>query len=410
MVDENEITPEILARAAAYYYVHSGYKDEEKWSNSISSPRTLNQAVGYTLDYIGEKGINVVCNTAEVLNILVNNSEMFSEDSKAFLRDLQSKADEEAILLIASKIKEIQKGGYTLSNSNKRKLNRLISKAGGIKPSMCSKTATKKQNKERDSKTQPMSLSNLLSMLQQSEAKEFADKIFQAMKKDMPDLRISEAKKEKTPLLSNTIEILKSIEDKEIQQVAWKSILQIGDKTKSQLTKSGILTRAAKDDIEDSETEEVSMEDLVTPSSKQNFQIFARRLQQIPFPFVREYVVDIIQSVSKDVPERLLGTLKGDKIEEQEPRRFMINIPNVISLLKKIREEKSKLTAGQVYVLIQRFLKRNGLQIKDSDKKIIDRLGITLGREDTIEFLQKVHSKNLEEQKYNMLLKRLKIK
>ena len=144
------------------------------------------------------------------------------------------------------KLSDNHKNESKLSPSNSSLLkNRIAALPEDFDLSKCGDSKEKK--KERTKEQQPMPLSDLLSMLKQSEAKEFADKIFQAMKKDMSDLRIDEAKKEKTPLLSNTIEILKSIEDKEVQQIAWKSILkflrknklQIGDKTKSQLIKAG---------------------------------------------------------------------------------------------------------------------------------------------------------------------------
>lgn len=420
--NSQNLSVETFSQIIAYYFMAMYYDDPDDWKASLSNTQIFNTNLGGIFKDHEKRNENIVCTFNEALDWVLNYPAYKNPD--IWVASLKTKKDQDLISKLSNTLNKIEKKGFALSSKNEEYLKKLIAKLGpDFKMSECPSdpktTADDKQDKERDSKAQPMPLSDLLSMLQQGEAKEFADKIFQAMKKDMPDLRINEAKKEKTPLLSNTIEILKSIEDKEIQQIAWKSILkflrknrlQIGDKTKSQLTKAGILTRVAKDDIEDAETEEISIEDLVTPSSKQNFPIFARRLQQIPFPRVREYVVGIIQAVSNDVQKAgRLGSLKGNTIEEQEPRGLAIRIPNVISLLKKIREEKGKLTAGQVYVLIQRFLTRNELQIKESDKIIIDKLSIDLDREDTLQFLQKVHSRNLEEQRYYRLLERFNIK
>lgn len=253
---EMKISPENFARAFAYYYVSIYHNDDSKWKYTIATPARYRTLMSTLLD--GTK-TNIVCEYVNIVK-LAKKEKMF-ENPMNFLKDLQSLApDKEVFMAISSVLESVHDGKYDLDSSNSKKLQNLISKVEGFDPNKCKSmeapskagAAEAEQQTIRTKEQQPMSLESLKSMIKKTDARDYATKIINALKSDMKDLRVkvNEAR-EKTPLLKNTIKVLQSIPDKDVQKTALKSILdffrvnnlQISGKTQSKLTKAGILSR-----------------------------------------------------------------------------------------------------------------------------------------------------------------------
>ncbi len=248
----NKLDDDNFAKAMAYYYVARYYDDQENFSMSLNTPRDFDKSINFVLQEIEKAAENVVCFFDEVVRWSMK-SKMYA-NPQSFVEKLQQKTDKETFRAIASKLSDNHKNKFQISSSNSSLLKKLIaalpkdfdlSKCGDSKAKV-----PQEKKKERTKEQQPMSLESLKAIIKKTDARDYATKIITALKQDMEDLRVrvNEAR-EKTPLLTNTIKVLQSIPDKEIQKAALKSILdffkvnklQIDDKTKSDLIKSDIL-------------------------------------------------------------------------------------------------------------------------------------------------------------------------
>lgn len=438
----NKLDDDSFAKAMAYYYVARYYDDQENFSMSLNTPRDFDRSIKFVLQEIEKAAENVVCFFDEVV-MWSTKSKMYA-NPQSFVEKLQQKTGKETFRAIASKLSDNHKNKFQISSSNSSLLKKLIAALPkDFDLSKCADSKAKvpqEKKKTRTKEQQPMSLESLKAIIKKTDAMDYATKIITALKQDMEDLRVrvNEAR-EKTPLLTNTIKVLQSIPDKEIQKAALKSILdffkvnklQIDDKTKSSLVKSDILNiqqRAGQkvqeeppeEEVEEEEAEEEETEDeaeeevidLQTPETKQALAIFRNEIDKVPV--IKYYTDEITKVIMNIAPARKIGRIAIDpaSLQEESEVDFIIkDAEALLELLLKIKEERTIIAAKIAYIIISRFLTRNGMKINDRELSQIKRYNLMpSSAEEAIKLLKNVEGRKLEEQRYNMLLKRFDIK
>ena len=176
------------------------------------------------------------------------------------------------------------------------------------------------------------------------------------------------------------------------------------------------------DDIEDAETEEIPREDVEihgTPEEPQAFVPFLKGLEKVPI--IRNYANEIINALKKDIPNTKQAALMPRSIEEilsineEEDGELKYKLPdstNIQNIIKKIANDKL-VAARHAYIIIKRFLSRNGMDLKKDAEINMKGIRVVPGSaEDVVAMLKtiKAPDRNLEEQRYSMLLKRFNIK
>ncbi len=175
-----------------------------------------------------------------------------------------------------------------------------------------------------------------------------------------------------------------------------------------------------EDSLEDADTEEISREDMETygtPEGAQAFRPFKKGLNKVPI--IKDFSDEIITALRKDIPPQRQGLLSPSSLEElfsineeeEEPKYRIPNSTNIQAIIKKIASDK--LIAGRwAYTLIKRFLSRNGMDLRPDAERNMKSLRVVPNQEDIIPLLKtaKAVERNLEEQRYNLLLKRFNIK
>lgn len=176
-----------------------------------------------------------------------------------------------------------------------------------------------------------------------------------------------------------------------------------------------------EDTLEDAETEEIPREDVETygtPEDPQAFRPFLKGLEKVPV--IRDYADEIVTALKSDIPSSRQVSLMPSTIdelltvneeEEQEAKYKLPDSENIQNIIKKIADDK--LVAGKwAYTLIKRFLSRNGMDLKQNAEINMKALRVIPKPADIVPLLKtaKAVERNLEEQRYNMLLKRFNIK
>ena len=176
-----------------------------------------------------------------------------------------------------------------------------------------------------------------------------------------------------------------------------------------------------EDTLEDAETEEIPREDVETygtPEEPQAFRTFLKGLQKVPV--IRDYADEIVAALKKDIPSTKQASMMPNTIDElltineEEDEGAKYKLPdseNIQNIIKKIANDK--LVAGKwAYTLIKRFLSRNGMDLKQNAEINMKALKVIPKPEDIVPLLKtaKAVERNLEEQRYYMLLKRFNIK
>ena len=373
------------------------------------------------LESIEERDDNILCKFSEVLDWVTTFGAYVSPD--IFVASVRTQKNEATLNKINKALVDIKKGNFSLSSGNRKILNRLVQKVGKFEPSKCDSGDTEGAEEEaaiRTKKQQPMSLESLKAMIKKTDARDYAHKIINALKTDMKDLRVkvNEAR-EQTPLLTNTIKVLQSIPDKDIQKAALKPILdffrvnnlQINGKTQSKLTKAGILSTQGDEPEADTPSEE-DEDFLKTPDEKQTIRNLYISLRKISG--LNDFAKQIIDVLRKDVPKSLSTSLGLRKaLKEEEGQTVIRSAENIINLLKTIKDQGKPQIAKMAYIVISRYLSRNGIKLTQRDANVIKFLKVIPNDKAEMMFLLnriKPLERNLEEQRYNMLLKRLNIK
>jgi hypothetical protein len=420
-IQNKDLNAENLAKAMAYYFIGMYWDEPQNWEASVKSNSIFNRNLNIVLSNRLKDRTNIICLYSDLLEWL----NKFYKSPEVLANKIERDVDGREVSKIKSALDANLKGSYRLTGNNSNILKQMIAYNKDYDITRCvpgEELEGRGEEKKKEIRTkdqQPMSLESLKAVIEKTDAKDYATRIINALKQDMKDLRVkvNEAR-EKTPLLTNTIRVLQSIPDKDIQKSALKSILdffrvnnlQISGKTQSKLTKAGILTRQDDEPTEDTPSEEEDL--LKTPEEKQTIRDLYISLRKVTG--LNYFTKQIIDALRKDVPKSLSTSLGLRKaLKEEEEQTVVRSAENIINLLQTIKDQGNLKIAKMAYIVISRYLSRNGIKLNQRDKNKIKSLRIVPDSKEEIMFLLdiiKPLERNLEEQRYRMLLKRLKIK
>lgn len=172
-------------------------------------------------------------------------------------------------------------------------------------------------------------------------------------------------------------------------------------------------TSTTADDNQDKE-KNVKIE---VPTGSQSIQEFAKEilkvqpLQKEANKISRAVLEDVLLELGEEVFASIQKPSSDDQMRENKGKIKVIQ--NGKNILKAISEIRGKLGQKLAYFFIVRHLARNEIKLSDSVRQIAFTSGYKPSKEDQISFLDKYvneESRNLEEQRYDMLLKRFNIK
>ncbi|HAI16871.1 MAG TPA: hypothetical protein DCM10_01870 [Xanthomarina gelatinilytica] len=150
---------------------------------------------------------------------------------------------------------------------------------------------------------------------------------------------------------------------------------------------------------------------LTTPQEKQTLKAFMKELNKIPqFQDLSDIIVD---ALVKDLGTLADNTMRGvvDEQGETKKKRILRDVYHVRNILEAIKSNKTKYIAQIALIFIKRFLSRNNIVLSKPAKRQLDILQLNpTSKKDLLRILRNVRGKNLEEQRYEKLLKRFKIK
>jgi hypothetical protein len=112
------------------------------------------------------------------------------------------------------------------------------------------------------------------------------------------------------------------------------------------------------------------------------------------------------------MPNTLDELLAINEEEDEEAKYKLPDSTNIQNIIKKIANDKL-VAARHAYIIIKRFLSRNGMDLKRDAEINMKGIKVVPGSaEDIVAMLKtiKAPERNLEEQRYDMLLKRFNIK
>lgn len=183
------------------------------------------------------------------------------------------------------------------------------------------------------------------------------------------------------------------------------------------------LSRCPQGSAEKSEPEKTSTEEpnnLETPTTPQTLKAFSRELNKIP---QLENLSDIlIDALTMDLGELADAVMRGAVIskddakvdldeQDKKSNKLLKDINNVRNSLEQVKAIRTPQLAQIILLFIRRFLARNNIILSKNAKMQLDGLNLNPKNEkDALGVLRNVRGKNLEEQRYNMLLKRFDIK
>ncbi len=434
---------EAFARIFAHYNVLLNWDDKEKWNLSVANNNVFNKNIMTVLDRHIKKNINIICTFSEVVNWISEYAA--SKNPKTWIKSLRTtQGDQVIIKKLADTLKSIEAKKYDLNGTNIKWLTALISRAGKdfqMKECPPSGTATTKDNKddkeggEKDEATEEFQKLDLkvgdVVVVKNRNGKEIVTTV-----SEIPDeLVVKENQwKDKTAKFiiggdwSIPLDGKRGFNSKGQHWIAIRDKkVAIRKATTQDIQKAvNVDPRVAaklnlEDTLEDAETEEIPREDVETygtPEDPQAFRSFLKGLEKVPV--INNYADEIVAALKTDIPtSRQAGMMPStidellavNEEEEQEAKYKLPDSENIQNIIKKITNDK--LVAGKwAYTLIKRFLSRNGMDLRPDAERIMMSLKVIPKPEDIVPLLKtaKAVERNLEEQRYNMLLKRFNIK
>ncbi len=441
--NSKNLSVETFPQIIAYYFMAMYYDDPDDWKASLSSTQIFNTNLRGIFKDHEKRNENIVCTFNEALDWVL--AYPAYKDPERFVSSLRTKKDQDLVSKLSSTLNKIEKKIFALSSENEKYLKKSIARLKpDFKISDCSEdesvstagTATTKDDKDGE--------------------KGEAIKEFQKLDLKVGDLVIVKNRKEKE-ILTTIAEIPEELLVKENQ---WKDdtikFIVGGDWSIPLDGKRGFNSKGQKwiaikgnqvvirkatpeeiqkaskvdprvaaklnieDSLEDADTEEISREDMETygtPEGAQAFRPFKKGLNKVPI--IKDFSDEIITALRKDIPPQRQGLLSPSSLEElfsineeeEEPKYRIPNSTNIQAIIKKIASDK--LIAGRwAYTLIKRFLSRNGMDLRPDAERNMKSLRVVPNQEDIIPLLKtaKAVERNLEEQRYNLLLKRFNIK
>lgn len=427
---------ESFALVFAYYFLALHHDEKEDWEASIASNNVFNQNLAGVLQHHAKNNINIICTLASVLEWILEFPPF--KDPEVWVPSLRVNKDQVLIKKLNSTAKEIEEKKYKLNSKNKKTLENLVARIGkDFKMSECPKnpSGNQKDDKEKDEAVEEFQKLDLkvgdVVVVRNRNGKEIVTTVA-----EIPDeliVKENQWKDETVKFIiggdwSIPLDGKRGFNSKGQHWIAIRDKKVAIRKATTQDIQKAVEVDprvAAKlnleDTLEDAETEEIPREDVETygtPEEPQAFRPFLKGLEKVPV--IRDYADEIVAALKKDIPSTKQASMMPNTIdelltineEEDEVAKYKLpDSENIQNIIKKIANDK--LVAGKwAYTLIKRFLSRNGMDLKQNAEINMKALKVIPKPEDIVPLLKtaKAVERNLEEQRYDMLLKRFNIK
>ena len=431
-----KLIPEEFARISAYYFLGMYYDENENWDLSLRSNSIFNRNLNIVLETLAEKNKNVFCTFSEVLDWVLAFGAYTNPE--IFVASLRTQSDETILNKINNALAAINNKGFSISGGNTKIINQLIAKVGkGFNTKECPPSGADQSTSE------------------ESASEENTSEEFKKLNLKVGDLIIVKNRKGQE-VITTIAEIPKELMENQWKDPTAKFIIggswsipfngKKGFNSKGQkwiaIKNKKIVIRKPKiedlqkalnidpitaaklnieDDLEDADTEEISREEnpFKTPEDTQAFKTFKKGLLKVPI--INNFADKIITALKEDIPENKQSSLQPNSLEElisineeeEEEAKYIIRDSQNIQAIINIIAEKQLIAAKWTYVFIKRFLSRNGMDLnRNAEIKLKSLKVVPDKEEDMIAILKtaKAPERNLEEQRYDMLLKRFDIK
>ena len=434
--NSKNLSVETFPQIIAYYFMAMYYDDPDDWKSSLSSTQIFNTNLGGIFKDHEKRNENIVCTFSEALDWVLNYPAYKNPD--IWIASLRTKKDQDLVAKLSNTLNKIEKKEFALSNKNEKYLKKLIAKLGrDFKIADCPVAPQSGgKEKEKDEAAEEFKKLDLkvgdVVVVKNRNGKEIVTTVA-----EIPDeLIVKENQwKDKTAKFIIGGDWSIPLDGKRGFNSKGQHWIAIRDKKVAirKATEQGVQkainidSRVASklnltDDIEDAETEEIPREDVEihgTPEEPQAFVPFLKGLEKVPI--IRNYANEIVNALKKDIPNTKQAGLMPRSIEEilsineEEDGELKYKLPdstNIQNIIKKIANDKL-VAARHAYIIIKRFLSRNGMDLKKDAEINMKGIRVVPGSaEDIVAMLKtiKAPDRNLEEQRYSMLLKRFNIK
>ena len=436
--NSQNLSVETFSQIIAYYFMAMYYDDPDDWKASLSSSQIFNTNLGGIFKDHQKRNENIICTFSEALDWVLAYPAYKNPD--IWVSSLRTKKDQDLVVKLSNTLNKIEKKGFALSSKNEEYLKKLIAKLGpDFKMSDCPVAPESSDegsgDEEKDEATEEFQKLDLkvgdVVVVKNRNGKEIVTTVA-----EIPDELIVKENQWKDKAAkfiiggdwSIPLDGKRGFNSKGQHWIAIRDKkVAIRKATEQDIQKAvDVDPRVAaklnlEDTLEDAETEEIPREDVEmygTPEEPQAFKSFLKGLEKVPV--INNYADEIVASLKRDIPtSRQAGMMPSTidellTINEEEDEEVKYKLPdseNIQNIIKKIANDK--LVAGKwAYTLVKRFLSRNGMDLKQNAEINMRALKVIPKPEDIVPLLKtaKAVERNLEEQRYNMLLKRFNIK
>ena len=413
-----KLIPEEFARISAYYFLGMYYDENENWDLSLRSNSIFNRNLNIVLETLAEKNKNVFCTFSEVLDWVLAFGAYTNPE--IFVASLRTQSDETILNKINNVLAAINNKGFSISGGNTKIINQLIAKVGkGFDVKENTSEEFKKLNlkvgdliivKNRKGQEVITTIAEIPEELMENQGKDPTAKFIIGGSWSIPfnGKKGFNSKGQRWIAIKNKKIVIRKPKIEDLQKA-----LNIDPITAAKLN--------IEDDLEDADTEEISREEnpFKTPEDTQAFKTFKKGLLKVPI--INKFADKIITALKEDIPENKQSSLQPNSLEElisineeeEEEAKYIIRDSQNIQAIISIIADKQLIAAKWTYVFIKRFLSRNGMDLNRNAEIKLKSLKVVPDREeDMIAILKtaKAPERNLEEQRYDMLLKRFDIK
>ena len=431
-----KLIPEEFARISAYYFLGMYYDENENWDLSLRSNSIFNRNLNIVLETLAEKNKNVFCTFSEVLDWVLAFGAYTNPE--IFVASLRTQSDETILNKINNVLAAINNKGFSISGGNTKIINQLIAKVGkGFNTKECppsgadqstSEESASEENTSEEFKKLNLKVGDLI-IVKNRKGQEVITTIA-----EIPEELMENQGKDPTAkfIIGGSWSIpfngKKGFNSKGQRWIAIKNKKIVIRKPKIEDLQKALnidpITAAKlniEDDLEDADTEEISREEnpFKTPEDTQAFKTFKKGLLKVPV--IDKFADKIITALKEDIPENKQSSLQPNSLEElisineeeEEEAKYIIRDSQNIQAIINIIADKQLIAAKWTYVFIKRFLSRNGMDLnRNAEIKLKSLKVVPDKEEDMIAILKtaKAAERNLEEQRYDMLLKRFDIK
>jgi hypothetical protein len=433
-IQNKDLNAENLAKAMTYYFIGMYWDEPQNWEASVKSNSIFNRNLNIVLSNRLKDRTNIICLYSDLLEWI----NKFYKSPEVLANKIERDVDSRDVSKIKSALDANLKGSYRLAGNNLNILKKMIAYNKDYDITRCvpgeELEGDEKDDKEKDEAVEEFQKLDLkvgdVVVVRNRNGKEIVTTVA-----EIPDELIVKENQWKDETVKFIIggdwsipldgkrgfnskgQHWIAIRDKKvaIRKATTQDIQKAVDVDPRVAAKLNL-----EDTPEDAETEEIPREDVETygtPEEPQAFRPFLKGLEKVPV--IRDYANEIVTALKKDIPSAKQASLMPNTIDElltineEEDEEAKYKLPdseNIQNIIKKIANDK--LVAGKwAYTLIKRFLSRNGMDLQNAEINM-KALKVIPKPEDIVPLLKtaKAVERNLEEQRYHMLLKRLKIK